>query len=477
MRKITAVILCGGSGTRLWPLSRKNFPKQFLNLTGDKTLFQKTIERIVSIEDSKFQIEEILIVTNENHRFLVLEQLDALEVTMPTRILLEPTQRNTAPALTLAVIAAAERDPDSIIVAMPSDHYVKDLNSFLESMRLAICAVNDKTIVVLGIEPTSPNTGFGYIEFKGNCNVRDVIAFKEKPCLEEAKKMIEKGTFAWNGGIFIHQSKTWLHAIQESSPDIFDSINTSWQRRTTDEWFIRPDIKEFNGSRSISIDYAVMEEVSMLGIAVKLVLLNAGWSDLGSFSAIEEIESKDGSGNIFKGDILALNSKNNIAITSKKTISLLGVNDLIIVDSGDALLVANKKDSQSIKELVKLLEVNHSNLLDENRVINRPWGWFELIEEGSSHKVKHIQINPGRAISLQKHQKRSEHWVVVKGEAMITKDKKSFKLYENQSTFIEKDQIHRIENKTEKMLHIIEVQSGSYLGEDDIIRIEDKYGR
>ena len=477
MIKVTPVILCGGSGTRLWPLSRQHFPKQFLKLVGETTLFQQSVMRAASLEGNNTQIEEILIVTNEHHRFLVLEQLKALTLNTHVTILLEPEPKNTAPALTLAAYAGRDTNPDSVLVVTPADHYVKDLKSFTEAMHQAIKAAADGTIVTLGVVPTRPDSGFGYIEYEGEGIVKEVISFMEKPDLEAAQNMIKTGQHAWNAGMFILRSNIWLDAIQRSNLEIASSINNAWQKKVSDQWFTRADPKSFNGSPSDSVDYAVMEKAFDLNIAVRLVLLSAGWSDLGSFDALDEIEAKDGQGNVLKGDVVSLNSNNNIGIAFKKNISLLGVNSLIVIETADCVMVANKDDAQSIKELVKLLDKKHKHLLSEHTRINRPWGWFELIEEGSSHKVKHIQINPGRAISLQKHQKRSEHWIVVKGEAMITKDKKSFKLFQNQSTFIEKDQIHRIENKTEKMLHIIEVQSGSYLGEDDIIRIEDKYGR
>ena len=475
--KITPVILCGGSGTRLWPLSRQHYPKQFLKLVGDTTLFQQSISRAVALENNSIQIEEILIVTNENHRFLVLEQLNELKLKIPTRILLEPEPRNTAPALTLAALAIQDTNPDSVLVATPADHYVKDLESFIDAMHRAIKAVGDQTLVTLGIKPTRPDTGFGYICYEGDGFVKNVLTFKEKPELDAAKDMIKKGQHAWNGGIFLLLSETWLDAIELSNPGMSEIIQKSWQGKIKDQWFERPNKELFKQSRSDSIDYAVMEKAIDLDIDLMLVVLDAGWSDLGSFDALDDIEDKDKDGNILKGNVVSINTKNSIAISSKKNVSLLGVKNLIVIETADCVLVANKHDPQSIKNLVKFLEKDHEDLLTNHNRVNRPWGWFETLEEGDIFKVKRIQIDPGKSISLQRHQKRSEHWVVVKGEAMITKDKKSFKLSKNQSTFIEKNQIHRIENKTKKMLHIIEVQSGSYLGEDDIIRIEDTYGR
>ena len=475
--KITPVILCGGSGTRLWPLSRQHYPKQFLKLVGDTTLFQQSVSRAIALQNNDIQIEEILIVTNENHRFLVLEQLGELKLKTPVRILLEPEPKNTAPALTLAALAAQETDPDSILVVTPADHYVKDLNQFILTMHTAIKAVQGKTIVTLGINPTRPDTGFGYIHYEGEGLVKNVLSFKEKPDLETAQQMIAQDQYAWNGGMFILQSKTWLDAIQQSSPEIVKLVNNAWQNKNTDQWFERPDAELFKQSPSDSIDYAVMENAKELSLDVKVVFLDAGWSDLGSFDALDEIEDKDKDGNIFKGDVVSLNTENTIAISSKKNINLLGVENLIVIETADSVLVANKNDAQSIKEFVKLLEENHQNLLSEHTKVNRPWGWFETLEESDSFKVKRIQIHSGKSISLQRHQHRSEHWVVVKGIATITRDQEKFNLTENQSTYIKKNQIHQIENLTDQNLEIIEVQSGKYLGEDDIERLEDKYGR
>ena len=475
--KITPVILCGGSGTRLWPLSRQHYPKQFLKLVGDATLFKQSVIRAIALQNNNIQIEEILIVTNENHRFLVLEQLDELKLKTPVRILLEPEPKNTAPALTLAALAAQDTNPDSILVVTPADHYVKDLDKFTRAMREAIKAAHERAIVTLGINPTRPDTGFGYIHFEGDDEVKHVLTFKEKPDLKSAQQMIDHGQHAWNAGMFILQSKTWLDAIQQSNPETANLMNKAWKNKNTDQWFERPDSELFQQSPSDSIDYAVMEKVKELGVDLKLVVLDAGWSDLGSFDALDEIEDKDKDGNIFKGDVVSLNTKNTIAITSKKNVSLLGVENLIMIETADSVLVANKKDAQSIKDLVKILEKNHQHLLNEHTRVNRPWGWFETIEEGESFKVKRIQINPGKSISLQRHHKRSEHWVVVLGKAIVQKDNQEFELNQNESTYIDKNQVHRLSNKSNEILQIIEVQSGEYLGEDDIERLEDNYGR
>ena len=475
--KITPVILCGGSGTRLWPLSRQHYPKQFLKLVGDTTLFQQSVSRAIALQNNDIQIEEILIVTNENHRFLLLEQLDDLKFKTPVRILLEPGPKNTAPALTLAALAAQDTNSDSILVVTPADHYVKDLHQFTQAMQDAIKAAHDKVIVTLGINPTRPDTGFGYIHYEGDDVVKHVLTFKEKPDLKTAQQMIDQGYHTWNGGMFILQSRTWLNAIEQSNAAIYKTVQKAWQHKNKDQWFERPDTELFKQSTSDSIDYAVMEKSRKLQLDVKLVVLDAGWSDLGSFDALDEIEDKDKDGNIFKGDVVSLNTKNTIAITSKKNLSLLAVDNLIVIETAGSILVANKNDAQSIKELVKLLEENHQYLLSEHVKVNRPWGWFEVLEESDSFKVKRIQINPGKSISLQRHQKRSEHWVVVQGKAIVQQNNKEYELSTNESTFIQKNQVHRLSNQSNEILQIIEVQSGEYLGEDDIERLEDNYGR
>jgi len=475
--KITPVILCGGSGTRLWPLSRQHYPKQFLKLVGDTTLFQQSVSRAIAIQNNDIQIDEILILTNENHRFLVLEQLDELKLKTPVRILLEPKPKNTAPALTLAALAAQDTNPDSVLVVTPADHYVKDLNQFTLVMHEAIKAVQGKTIVTLGINPTRPDTGFGYIHFEGEGLVKNVLTFKEKPDLKTAQEMINQGQHAWNGGMFILQSETWLDAIQQCNSDIFNTVQKAWHNKNKDQWFERPDTELFKQLSSDSIDYAVMEKAKELSVDVRLVVLDAGWSDLGSFDALDEIDDKDKDGNIFKGDVVSLNTKNTIVITSKKNISLLGVKNLIVIDTADSVLVANKNDAQSIKELVKLLEEKHQHLLSEHKKVNRPWGWFETIDEGVNFKVKRIQVNPGSKLSYQSHQFRNEHWVVVKGKAIIIQDDKKKTLEHDQSTYIKKGVKHQLINNEKTDLEIIEVQTGTKVIEEDIKRFEDSYGR
>lgn len=475
--KITPVVLCGGSGTRLWPLSRKHHPKQFLKLVGDNTLFEQSIKRVIAIETEDCQIEQILIVTNENHRFLVLELLDNLKLSIPVRILLEPESKNTAPALTLAALAAQDVNPDALLFVTPADHYVKDLNQFVKVMLKAIKEAVDNVIVTIGINPTRPDTGFGYICYEGNDTIKNALSFKEKPESEFAQLMIEDGQHAWNGGMFILQSKTWLGAIHQGNNEIYQAVKKSWQKKESDHWFERPDSKLFKLAPSDSIDFAVLEKFSELGVVVKLIILVAGWSDLGSFDRLYDIEDKDQNENIFYGDVVSLNSKKSIVMSSNKSVCILGVENLIVVETADSVLVANKDNAHLIKNLTTLLHKSHKSLLDEHLRVHRPWGWYEILDKSKNFKVKRIQINPGKSISLQFHRKRSEHWIVIQGKAVVTVGQKEFELNQNESTFISKNQTHRILNKSNQILQIIEVQSGEYLGEDDIVRIHDDYGR
>lgn len=474
---ITPVILCGGTGSRLWPLSRQSYPKQFLKLFDDETLFQQAVKRIILLNNSSYKINEFIFLTNFEHRFLVIDQLEEINFNFPYKIILEPIAKNTAPALTLASLYLVEKNPESIMVVIPSDQFIKDNNKFKTTARLAIRNVEENHLIIFGIKPKTPSPGFGYIEFSGNSILKKVVGFKEKPNISAAKKFLEKGNYLWNAGIFLIKCNTWLHLIAKSNPIMLRKVASSWKKRSEIDMLISPEEKNFKLSPSDSIDYVVVEKFKSLKLNINVLILDAGWNDLGSYESFDEIKSKDVYGNINLGDVVSHDSYKNIAIAKKRNISLLGVSNLIVIETQDTVLVANKNNSQSIKTLVGILEKNHKNLLNDHFRVNRPWGWFEVLDEGKNFKAKKIQINPGKSISLQRHKKRSEHWVVVLGTATITKDKKTFNLYENESTYIKINQIHRISNNTKKNLQIIEVQSGKYLGEDDIERLEDFYGR
>jgi len=477
MIKITPVILCGGSGSRLWPLSRKYYPKQFLNLTGDKTLFQQTIERLLALESEDILIEEFLIITNETHRFLVLEQINALKINKLVRILLEPIPRNTAPALTMAAFASKDINTESILIVTPSDHFIKDINTYVITVTVAIKATHRNTILTLGINPDRPETGYGYIHFQGNELVKDIVSFVEKPNLETANKMIQDSNYAWNAGIFILTADTWLNAIRLSNANIFEHIKLAWSKKISDQWFTRPNEELFIKSDSDSIDYAVMEKSKSLKIETKLVSLSAGWYDLGSFQSLSDISLKDSKQNVIVGDVVLLNSKNNTVIAKKRNVSILGVDGLIVIETGDAVLVANKNEISSMKLLVQCLQKNHTHLLNEHTKVIRPWGWYEVVDEAENFKVKRIMVKPQSKLSYQSHQYRNEHWVVVKGRATIIHDNEQIVLNHDESIYIKRNVKHQLMNLETYDLEIIEVQTGEKVIESDIIRFNDIYGR
>jgi mannose-1-phosphate guanylyltransferase / mannose-6-phosphate isomerase len=494
MNLVIPVILSGGSGARLWPLSRVGLPKQFLVLPGSGTnqsLFQQTITRINGIgqlykNPADIQIGSTLVITNEEHRFLVLEQLRELDSIAYT-LLLEPIGRNTAPALSMAAFYAAQisRD-DPILVITPSDQIIQDQEAFIKALHdcIRVVEAKDEVIAILGIKPTSAETGYGYVKRSGPKDLNNsyaVESFVEKPDAKTAQTYLENSDYLWNAGIFVLRVSTWLAALQEFRPDIFESSQKAWQVNSSDSissiQFIRPGANEFKNIPSESIDYAVIEKCPGSRFLVKLVELDAGWSDLGSWDAVWQIGNKDEDKNVVSGDVILLDSKNCLIHSSARLVSAVGLENMVIVETADALLVAHKSMSQDIKNIVNQLDFRKDELKDLHRKVIRPWGWYDSIDQGENFKVKRIQVNPGASLSLQKHQHRAEHWVVVKGTAEITNGDQVFTLKENQSTYIPQGQTHRITNRSTESLEIIEVQSGDYLGEDDIIRFEDTYGR
>ncbi|AWW45631.1 mannose-1-phosphate guanylyltransferase/mannose-6-phosphate isomerase [Polynucleobacter paneuropaeus] len=487
---INPIVLCGGSGTRLWPLSRASFPKQFLVLSGDdsgRSLFQQAIERINSIGTSEVQVGQTLVVTNEDHRFLVLDQLRELSNIRAT-LLLEPSGRNTAPALTLAALQAMAEKNDPILVITPADQTVKDSETFTKALQACIQVIaseNDrKTIVILGITPTAPETGYGYIQRNdkvGSFGEYSVNKFVEKPSATVAQSYLENGHYFWNSGIFVLRASTWLAALKEFRSDIFAATTKSWEARTIDQagaiFFIRPDKELFNAIPSDSIDYAVIEKCPGSQFAVKMVELNAGWNDLGAWDAVWQVGKQDEQGNVTTGDAVLSNSKNSLVHANSRLVSVVGVENLVIVETADAVLVADRANSQDVKNIVLHLETQKREEKNLHRKVARPWGWYDSVDEGERFKVKRIQVKPGASLSLQMHHHRAEHWIVVKGIAEITNGDQIITLTENQSTYIPQGQTHRLANPGSEPLEIIEVQSGSYLGEDDIVRFEDSYGR
>lgn len=476
---ITQVVLCGGSGTRLWPLSRNGFPKQFLCINSQQSLFQTTLTRFSNYLANKRKISSPIIVTNEDHRFIASEQMRESGI-KSSSFILEPKSKNTAPALTLAALKAFEEDPDSILVVTPSDHFIENQEIFLKNIDLAIQEAENDKIILLGKSPDKPETGYGYIKTiktKEQKESLDIDGFIEKPDLSTAKLIIQDNGVFWNSGIFVMKSSIWLKAINFFAPDIFKNVQKSWDLRTIDNYFIRPDKDIFSNTRADSIDFAVIEQCPGTSFELKMIILQSNWSDLGSWESVWENSQKDKDGNHLPKDSLSLDSYNNYVYSEKKFIALSGVNNLIIIDTPDAILVTDKKDSQNVKNVVDYLNKNtRTEHLYHNRV-HRPWGWFENIDSGERFKAKRIFVKPKSSLSLQKHFYRSEHWIVVRGSALVTKDKEQFVLKENQSIYIEIGQIHCLSNPTSETLEIIEIQTGHYLSEDDIIRIKDSYGR
>ena len=494
MTLIVPVILCGGSGTRLWPLSRSGFPKQFLVLSGDgssQSLFQQAVSRIHSVANSDITLGNTLVVTNEDHRFLVLDQLREMKSVQAT-LLLEPIGRNTAPALSLAAFSAQQlakdqkQDQDPILVITPADQTIQNRAAFTKALQDCIATVEngEKTIAILGITPTAPETGYGYIQrtaSKDQHNAYSVVRFVEKPDLIKAQEYLADGSYLWNSGMFVLRASTWLAALQEFRPDIFEASQKAWLSKSEDSadgvGFVRPGKDTFKAIPSESIDYAVIEKCPGSSFPIKMVELDAGWNDLGAWDAVWQVGKQDQDGNVTSGDTLLTNAKNSLVHASSRLVSAVGIENLVIVETADAVLVADRSNSQDVKNIVAQLDAQKREEKNLHRKVARPWGWYDSVDEGERFKVKRIQVKPGASLSLQMHHHRAEHWIVVKGIAEITNGDHVITLKENQSTYIPQGQTHRLANRGTEPLEIIEVQSGSYLGEDDIVRFEDTYGR
>jgi len=478
--RIVPVILCGGSGARLWPLSRAGFPKQFLCLTGNESLFQQAATRATDLAKAGYDTCAPLIVSNEEHRFLAREQLREIGIEQAT-FLLEPSGRNTAPALTLAAMAAMSDDEDFLLVVTPADQSIKDRSAFFDAMQTAIKLAESGSIAILGITPNRPETGYGYIKTNTDGVVLpdtfNVERFVEKPEEATAKRYITEGGYYWNAGMFVLKASVWLKALERFRPDIVAATKLAWEKRGEDGAFVRPGKFEFSNIPSESIDYAVIEHCPNSEFPIGMVPLDAGWSDLGAWDAVWSLLPKDDSGNAYVGDVMAINCHNTLVNATSRLVSVVGVNNLVVIETSDAVLVTDKSKSQDVKNIVNLLNQQKREEYNLHRKVHRPWGWYDSIDDGHHFKVKRIRVNPKASLSLQKHHHRAEHWVVVKGIAEITCGDTVIMLGENQSTFIPLGEVHRLANPGTIPLEIIEVQSGSYLGEDDIVRFEDQYGR
>jgi len=473
---IQPVILCGGSGTRLWPLSREYHPKPLHALNGERTLLQETATRCAGLP----ALGDPLLVCNEAHRFMVQAQL-ARAGSRPKAILLEPKGRGTAPALTLAAIDAVISD-DPVLLVMPSDHFIAERAAFQRAVERGAALAAQGYIVTFGVPPLTPETGYGYIRTGmplGESAACYVEAFVEKPDAPTAKEYVSSGRYLWNSGIFAVRASVWLEAIGAYRRDIFVACERAYRQGKRDGAFLRVESQTFGECPSDSIDYAVMERIATEPgpIQAVVVRLEAGWSDVGAWDALWAIEQKDAQGNATRGDVHLADTRNALVLAQHRMVACVGMDDVVVIETPDAIMVAKKESAQAVGKLVATLKAQGREECLVHRKVHRPWGSYDGIERGERFQVKRIVVNPGAALSLQMHYHRAEHWIVVRGTARVTRGDETFLLTENESTYIPPATKHRLENPGKLPLEIIEVQSGAYLGEDDIVRLEDAYGR
>ncbi|WP_342246857.1 mannose-1-phosphate guanylyltransferase/mannose-6-phosphate isomerase [Pseudomonas sp. OTU5201] len=465
------VILSGGSGSRLWPLSRKQYPKQFLALTGEQTLFQQTLQRL------DFEgMQPAVLVANQDHRFIVQEQLDAIGL-QPQAMLLEPFGRNTAPAVAIAAMQLVAEGRDELMLVLPADHVLRDPLAFQKALALAACAADKGEMVLFGVPAERPETGYGYIRSKSDGalpeGISRVAEFVEKPNEELARQYVESGDYFWNSGMFLFRASRFLEELKHHEVDIYDTCLLALERSKRDGIAVSIDSATFACCPDNSIDYAVMEKTARACV----VPLDAGWNDVGSWSSIWDVHEKDADGNVTKGDVVVQDSHNCLVHGNGKLVSVIGLDDVVVVETKDAMMIAHKDRVQDVKKLVNKLDADGRSETQNHCAVYRPWGSYDSVDMGGRFQVKHITVKPGAQLSLQMHHHRAEHWIVVSGTAQVTCDDKVFLLTENQSTYIPIASVHRLANPGKIPLEIIEVQSGSYLGEDDIERLDDVYGR
>ena len=474
------VILCGGSGTRLWPLSRETYPKQFLALNGDGvSMLQDTARRLDGLAPHIRRAAPV-VVCNHDHRFLAAQQLQEAGFAEAT-LVLEPVGRNTAPALTLAALVAP---PDAILLAMPADHVMTKLEPLHQAVETAWDLAQQGHMVTFGIVASRPETGYGYIR-KGNAagqgnHAFAVESFEEKPSLQVAQEYVASGNYLWNSGLFMVRADQWLRAMEVLQPQMLRACQLSIEGCARDMDFVRPNSEAFAACPSDSIDYAVMEHLPrnlVQGMGARVVPLDAGWSDLGAWDALWDVLPRDADGNAHAGQTLAIDTRNSLLFSESCLVAAVGLDNVVVVETPDAVLVVNKSRTQDVKKIVAELKAQGRSLASTHRKVHRPWGWYDSIDGGERFQVKRIVVKPGAQLSLQMHHHRAEHWVVVKGTAQVTNGDRTFMLGENESTFIPLGHTHRLANPGKVPLEIIEVQSGGYLGEDDIVRFEDTYGR
>ncbi|MBL1418920.1 MAG: mannose-1-phosphate guanylyltransferase/mannose-6-phosphate isomerase [Alphaproteobacteria bacterium] len=470
---IIPIIMAGGSGTRLWPLSRSSYPKQFLALAGEHTMFQQTIARLNGLDHAP-----CVFVCNEEHRFLAAEQVRQLNIEHGG-ILLEPMGRDTAPAIALAAFHALKDNADATLLVLAADHVIENVDAFHAAVKIAERHARNDRLVTFGIVATSPETGYGYIN-RGRVldDAFEINQFVEKPDLNIAKTYVDSGEYYWNSGMFMYKASRYLEVLKQHRPEIYAVCEKAISKETNDLDFIRIDEDVFMTCPAESVDYAVMEPASSSGNGDAVVVpLDAGWSDVGSFAALWEVSELDDDGNSFIGDVKSVNTKNTLVRSDERLVATVGIENLVIIDTKDSLLIAHKDHTQDVKSIVNLLKADERPEVKLNREVYRPWGKYDSIDNGSRFQVKRITVNPGAKLSIQMHHHRAEHWVVVTGTAKVTNGDQTILLTENQSTYIPLGTIHALENPGKVPLELIEVQTGTYFGEDDIVRFEDRYGR